>query len=93
MPASTVWHNPDCPTLEPYPLADWAGATSCAKCAGDKIHVTYHEARWYVRDHSTDPWRADLAVWSCLLTRRYKPVEHLDLRCERCGFTWLEATA
>ena len=94
MPASTVWHRPDCPTLEPYPLRALSADPKCEKCASTTIRTTYHQGQWWeFQNHPTNPWRSDLGTWSCLLTWRYRPVEHLDRTCGTCGFAWLEETA
>lgn len=94
MPASTKWHRPTCPTLEPYPFRDLSPTPSCDKCAGTDIATTYHKGQWWeFKNHHTDPWRSDLGTWSCLLTWNYRPEEHLDRSCRTCSFGWLERTA
>lgn len=94
MPASTVWHRRDCSTLEPFPLRENVTDPKCDKCASSEIVTTYHTGDWWeFENHSTNPWRADLGTWSCLLTWHYQPEEHLDRTCGTCSFKWLERIA
>lgn len=86
-------HYRTCQSLRDYPLEAMRENPTCPKCLGTVIHARYHDASWHYKPHWHDYWRQDLFVWECALRASYRPVEHIDRRCDKCGFAWLERTA
>ena len=92
-PPLPVWHRPDCESLEAYPFVPMNDGP-CAKCGSDDIRTRYHgDPSWTYTAHPHDYWRTDLYIYQCALTQRYRPAEHLDQSCGRCGFAWLAEIA
>lgn len=94
LPLVFVTEQPVVPEV-PWALPVFSADRACVKCAGEEIHVHYHDGvaayePCYEQWRQYDEARRMVGVGVGWSTTADFP-EHFDLRCKRCSYSWCEA--